>query len=80
MMVFVLRDWIVEGDEESVKAYAMIDVTNENWKRLYANYAFAPKEKTISMGTVMENRRKIAEISARFKGRAANWTEGPRGS
>ena len=39
----------------------------------------APKELVMSLETVMEQRRKVAAILARFKERSAQWSEGPRG-
>jgi hypothetical protein len=39
----------------------------------------APKERVMSLETVMEQRRKIAAISARLSERARRWSDGPRG-
>jgi hypothetical protein len=67
----MFRDWVVEDDEESPRAYAMIDATNENWVRLYAGHPQAPKEKVMSIETVMANRVKIDQICARLRAREA---------
>lgn len=58
-------------------AYAMIKANTE--ANMCLERPGLPKEKNISLETVMENRRKIDEICARLKARAANWTDGPRG-
>lgn len=67
------RDWVVEGDEESQKAYAMIDSTNQNWVRLYAHHS-SVKEKIMSIETVRENRKKIVKICVRIRMREAMMT------
>jgi hypothetical protein len=70
----MFRDWVVADDEISPKAYAMIDETNENWVRLYAAHPQLPKEKNMSIETVMENRKKIDQICARLRAREATMT------
>lgn len=65
-------DWLVDGDEESVKAYDMIIANTIAGRRLIA--PDAPKEKIMSMETVMENRRQIDKICARLRAREATMT------
>lgn len=65
-------DWLVDGDEESVKAYDMIIANTIAGRRLIA--PDAPKEKIMSMETVMENRRQIDKICARLRAREAAMT------
>ena len=67
----------VDLDEET---YANIRASTEASMRLQEfQPPDAPKEAVMSLDSVMEQRRKVGEILARFKERAKVWTEGPRG-
>ena len=63
---------VVNEDE---KAYAMIRANVEANRRLESFYPpCAPVELIMSMETVLEQRRKIAEICARMRAREAGMT------
>lgn len=64
----------IEGDEESVKAYAMIDASNEAWARIYASHAPMLREKIMSVETVREQRKKILELATNMRVREMSLT------
>lgn len=64
----------IEGDEESVKAYAMIDASNEAWVRLYAKHVELPKEKIMSLETVKEQQGKVNALLTKMRMREATMT------
>jgi hypothetical protein len=67
----------VDDDEE---VYARIRANVAAQRRLEAwAPPSAPKELIMSIESVHEQRRKIAEIAARLRSRAERWTEGPHG-
>lgn len=64
----------IEGDEESVKAYAMIDASNEAWVRLYVKHVELPKEKIMSLETVKEQQGKVNALLTKMRMREATMT------
>jgi hypothetical protein len=62
------------------RTYAIINANTEAAIRVQSfQPPDPPKEKAMSMATVLEQRRKIADILAKFAERRQHWTEGPRG-
>jgi hypothetical protein len=63
--------------DEDEEVWARIAMNTEDARRVEAlSPPRSPVELIMSMETVLEQRRKIAEVSARLRSRAASWTRG----